>query len=203
MPLFLKSKVCFIHIPRSGGSFIESLFAQNNDAGIFLSPYQMMNGTSPQHQNFDMLNFLNIIPKGFKVFTVIRDDVDRFLSEYNWLLKRNVIDCKNTFSAFLDDFLNVENSAKYDNHNMPNSWFLKTSGYTSIDIITIPHSFLYQYKNNTPAKVASYLNRELGLRLVANEEIDRNDSISDSKMIMSQVSKEDIDRILKYCKENG
>jgi hypothetical protein len=86
---------------------------------------------------------------------------------------------------------------------MPNSWFLKTSGYTSIDIITIPHTFLYQYKNNTPAKVASYLNRELGLRLVANEEIDRNDSISDSKMIMSQVSKEDIDRILKYCKENG
>jgi hypothetical protein len=203
MPLFLKSKVCFIHIPRSGGSFIESLFAQNNDAGIFLSPYQMMNGTSPQHQNFDMLNFLNIIPKGFKVFTVIRDDVDRFLSEYNWLLKRNVIDSKTTFSAFLDDFLNTENAAKYDNHNMPNSWFLKTSGYTSIDIITIPHSFLYQYKNNTPAKVASYLNRELRLRLVANEEIDRNDSISDSKISMSQVSKEDMDRILKYCKENG
>ena len=201
MPLFLKSNLCFIHIPRSGGSYIESLFEENGDKGILLSPHQLINGTSPQHQCLDNLTWLNMIPENFVIFTVIRPDVDRFISEYNWLLKRKVLTTETSFSQFLDDFLNVENCEKYDNHNMPNSWFLKDTSSHWNCIMKIPYEELYNNQDGGVEKIIALLNKELCIDFeVPKEEVYKNDSKSKVRLDPSQVSEDDRKRIIEYCK---
>jgi|WetSurMetagenome_2_1015567.scaffolds.fasta_scaffold307182_2 hypothetical protein len=218
MPLFLKSKLCFIHIPRSGGSYIENLFHYNNDPGIFLSPYQYLNGCSPQHQQYELLKILNIIPDDFQTFAIIRDHIDRFVSEFNWLKLRygglseeqkrqldnksvgesvdmfKVLHPETTFNAFLDNFLNLGNNCRYDNHNMPNEWFLKGNNTTN-PIRLINFSDLYKNDGKT---IVDRLNEILNTSLQPIPNLDTNSSDHKDKFVSEQILDQDKERISEY-----
>ncbi len=207
MPLFLKSGLYFIHIPRSGGSYIENLFHANGDTGAFLSPYQFFNGCSPQHQPLIVLNTLHMIPEGFKIFTVIRDDAKRFFSEFNWMKKRCLLPVETSFSQFLTEgvldkdgkahpFLDINERKYYDNHNMPNEWFTSKAKYP--EIISMDFDGLYSGGNS---HVAFHLNQILSTSLIAYDTIDKNDSLYEGKSPDETISEQDRLLILEHIEK--
>jgi len=125
MPIF-NNEYTFIHIPKSGGTSVEFFMGE---CGKRMSLYSdngsvFINGHTPQHCTFRELNDLGVLTD--KIFTVLRPDVERTISEYFWLRERKaeVIRFFSNFDEFLDLFLNKENSHLFDNHNLPNSDFL-------------------------------------------------------------------------------
>ncbi len=128
MPIF-NNKFTFIHIPKSGGTSIESFFQSNEYSVSFLRKKGslLINGHSPQHCTFRELKELGVITED--VFTIVRNEVDRTVSEYFWC-KKNRSDINhlfNTFDEFLELFLNKKNYELFDYHNLSNKEFLINS----------------------------------------------------------------------------
>jgi hypothetical protein len=123
MPLFLKSKLVFIHIPRTGGNYIEHLMEANGDPPVFfsvkeyLSVWGIQDGNryvSPQHQKYLHLKKLGLIPEDFTIFTIFRNDEERYASSMKWY---------NNQGHKIDE--TMFNTLHYDNHNKPCSYFLE------------------------------------------------------------------------------
>jgi hypothetical protein len=121
MPLFLKSKLVFIHIPRTGGTYIENLMAANGDPPVFYSGIERVNGISPQHQTYLDLKRMQLIPENFTIFTILRDDEERYQSTIKWLKKYRNED------VYRHEMEDRSDAARYrfDNHNMPSEYFFE------------------------------------------------------------------------------
>lgn len=126
MPIF-NNEVTFIHIPKSGGFSIEKtmlrlghsidFYSKDNYAKVKYVTGQY--GIHPaQHSTFLELQNFNMIRD--KTFTVIRNEVDRTVSEYFWGKHHMKI----SFDKFLDKFLRKDSISKFDNHNLPNRVFI-------------------------------------------------------------------------------
>lgn len=125
MPIF-NNELTFIHIPKSGGTTIER-FLQNNGykMSLFTSTGSIfINGHTPQHCTYRELNELSLITD--KVFTIVRNEVDRTISEYKYVknMRPDISSKFKSFDQFLDLFLNKENSLMFDFHNLSNKEFL-------------------------------------------------------------------------------
>jgi hypothetical protein len=125
MPIF-NNEITFIHIPKCGGTSIEKFLQQNGyKMKLFTSTGSIfINGHTPQHCTFKELEELNLLTD--KVFTIIRPEIDRVVSEY-FYIKNNRPDLKilfNSFDEFLDLFLDEKNYILFDYHNVPNKEFL-------------------------------------------------------------------------------
>ena len=125
MPIF-NNEITFIHIPKCGGTSIEKFLQQNGyKMKLFTSTGSIfINGHTPQHCTFKELEELNLLTD--KVFTIIRPEIDRVVSEYFYILNKRP-DLKklfNNFDEFLDIFLNKKNYLLFDYHNAPNKDFL-------------------------------------------------------------------------------
>lgn len=194
MPYFINNNVFFIHIPRSGGSYIENIIKCQNERIIFLSPYQYFNGTSPQHQPYEILCKLNIISNDMRIFTIIRPNIERFVSEFNWLIKIKRVEIKCTFDSFLDSFLDDSDEARYryDNHNMPNEWFLNNNNHR-VKIFEFQEIFNLEYDKS---ELKQYLN-------IADipKDIFKNDSINDNNFAAINCSDEQLARIDDYVQK--
>lgn len=125
MPIF-NNEITFIHIPKSGGTSVERFMEKKGfKMSLFTSTGSVyINGHSPQHCTFRELTELNLLTD--KIFTIIRDEKERVLSEYFYILSyrpdlRKII---NSFDDFLDLFLDKENALLFDNHNLSNHEFL-------------------------------------------------------------------------------
>lgn len=117
MPLFLKNKIVFIHIPKTGGSSFTQVLRQNGDNPVF--HHGFLNGHSAQHTTFRELKELNLIPEGFKIVSIIRHPYERFVSEYNY--RKEYV----PLQQFADRlFFHTED---WDNHNLGSSRFLDES----------------------------------------------------------------------------
>jgi hypothetical protein len=126
MPLF-NQKYTFIHIPKSGGSSVEKWLKMN---GMIMTHYCsekkiLVNGHSPQHCTFLELEELNLLTEN--IFTIVRPEIDRVISEFFFLQKFQPSLGKKffDFDSFLDSFLDKKNSLLFDNHNLSNFDFLK------------------------------------------------------------------------------
>lgn len=86
MPVFQKGadQYLFIHIPKTGGTSIEAYIEQ-------VTPLALKNSTrpngfpvTPQHYHAEIL--LNLFPENHfrSSFTVVRNPLDRMISEYHW-----------------------------------------------------------------------------------------------------------------------
>jgi hypothetical protein len=125
MPIF-NNDVTFLHIPKSGGSSVEAFLQSlgwkmslHNTTGSI-----SINGHSPQHCTLRELEDLNLVTK--RVFTIVRSEVDRCISEY-FYISRYRHDLKklfNGFDQFLDLFLDKRNTLLFDHHNLPVREFL-------------------------------------------------------------------------------
>jgi hypothetical protein len=125
MPIF-DNEFTFIHIPKCGGTSIESFLTTNGcKMALFTSTgHVSINGHTPQHCTYQELEVLNILTD--KIFTIVRPEIDRVVSEYFYILEKRH-DLKalfNNFDEFLDLFLNKNNYLLFDYHNVSNKDFL-------------------------------------------------------------------------------
>ncbi len=88
----LKNKIIFIHIPKTGGQSIEDYFLRINDlsnkdkASLFLfkNSRESNMSRSNDHLTLEMYEkyyFGGEIPEDFKIFSVVRNPYNRFVSE--------------------------------------------------------------------------------------------------------------------------
>ena len=127
MPFFDKDKLLYIHIPKCGWTSIEDfLISCGNEMSLFTGHSNFLNGHSAQHSTFNELNDFGYVTDDIKIFTVIRNPIDRTISEFFFIKKFIHKEKHNydTFDDFLTQFLNKENSKKFDNHNLPSYEFL-------------------------------------------------------------------------------
>jgi hypothetical protein len=125
MPIF-NNEITFIHIPKCGGTSIEKFLQYNGyKMKLFTSTGSIfINGHTPQHCTYRELEELNLITD--KVFTIIRPEIDRVVSEY-FYIKNNRPDLNkifNSFDGFLNIFLDKNNYLLFDYHNVSNRDFL-------------------------------------------------------------------------------
>lgn len=127
MPLFLKNKICFIHIPKCGGTtFVKEMEEQLNDSPLFYNTQFFRpshpNEHSPQHSTYEELKRMNMVPEDFEIIAVVRDPYERFLSEYRWRIRKALIG-KQTDQDEFAKMLFLSNNF-WDNHNKSQRSFL-------------------------------------------------------------------------------
>lgn len=125
MPLFLKNRLLFIHIPKCGGDSITFHMRNNGDEPfLFVADGAVMvNGHTPQHMTWkELLRCGWKSPSDFRIAATVRHPVDRVISEYHYtrIYRPDLVDLDKSPKAFLDEFLRAqpEVRARYDNHNL-------------------------------------------------------------------------------------
>jgi len=126
MPLFVKNKIVFIHIPKTAGSSIEQIYRDLEDDILFFSSTDFINGHSPQHSTYLELKKWNMIPSDFRIISVIRNPYERFISEFNYQKGHLGRDYLN-LELFTKSFFNPDNRYDWDNHQLSCSEFLRSS----------------------------------------------------------------------------
>lgn len=134
MPIFRKDgkNVLFIHIPKTGGSTIETVFKNSGfqiqylDGKVGRHTVNHLRKCTPQHMHADMLENMFWMQNFDMAFMIVRDPVSRFKSEYIWRNRKNFTgtDSK-AVSKWADRSFSEYESNKfiYDNHFRPQTEF--------------------------------------------------------------------------------
>lgn len=136
MPVFSKDgkNVLFIHIPKTGGSSIDTVFRMSGyemhfvDGDVGEGTINHLRRCTPQHMHAAMLRQTFKLHRFDVIFMIVRDPVARFRSEYLWRNRKKKhipTDAESvqtwadeSFAKFADD------SYTYDNHLRPQVDFL-------------------------------------------------------------------------------
>lgn len=125
MPLFLRHRLLFIHIPKCGGDTVNfALRARGDPPFLFVADGSVMvNGHTPQHMRWrEYLDAGWSTGGGFRVAALVRHPVDRVMSEYRYihLTRHDLRKYAPTPGVFLDYFLSRDPRARqaFDNHNV-------------------------------------------------------------------------------------
>ena len=136
MPVYRKDgrSVLFVHVPKTGGTSVEHLFRANGwqqsffDAKYGPGTRNALMWCGPQHLHGEPLQQLFRVERFDLVFTVVRDPVARFRSEYVWRhRKKDEVDLGGR--AVQQWFERVQkryakNPYLFDNHVRPQHEFL-------------------------------------------------------------------------------
>lgn len=136
MPVYRREgrAVLFIHIPKTGGTSVEQLFKASGwepaylDTKVGAGSVNRLRWCSPQHMHGTLLQSLLRLDRFDLVFTVVRDPVARFRSEYVWRTRKR--EDVSTRAEAVDEWLRKslaayrENPYVYDNHLRPQHEFL-------------------------------------------------------------------------------
>ena len=93
MPIYFcprqKIRILFVHVPKCGGGSIEKFFRDNGFVeDLFLIDSRLAHYCcSPQHWHRDLLLKVVKMSSIDYIFTIVRDPVDRLVSEYKWRIK--------------------------------------------------------------------------------------------------------------------
>jgi hypothetical protein len=139
MPYFKNDNVniLFIHIPKTGGSSVESYFSSkfniplNNDSLFdFIDNQKKINeniiiNSSLQHITYNQMiqynKVFNIDFNNIKIMTIVRNPYQRIISDLFWSKKININTSKKEVFNIIEEYLP---SDKYDNHNIPQHIFI-------------------------------------------------------------------------------
>ncbi len=131
MPICIFSQIVFIHIPKCGGSSVEQfLLSKGEKLALYNSnPWKksvFVNGHTLQHCTYRELESRDLIKKNFQIFTIIRNPIDRTISEYFYIqaYRPDLLKYFKTFDEFLNVFLSKYNTTLFDNHNISSFDFL-------------------------------------------------------------------------------
>lgn len=141
MQYYNEKKILFIHIPKTGGTVIETRIKKNTNQSLFSDrgnqilpkPY---NRVSLQHQIYTTIyqhrDILGINFDNIKIFTVVRNPYDRIISDLFWyrLIKKNFTP-EQVFNVIKNKYLN---RTDLDNHNIPQFKFITNEKYKNIKI---------------------------------------------------------------------
>jgi len=136
MPLFTRDgmSILFIHVPKTGGTSIEQMFVNEGFEVSYLTTqsgrYRELwyRKCSAQHMHAPLLEATFRLDRISTIFTVVREPIARFRSEYLYRMRKKAeihIDtetvgewCRETLRAYYED------SYIYDNHIRPQADFL-------------------------------------------------------------------------------
>lgn len=125
MPLFLKHRLLFIHIPKCGGDTVTHALARAGDPPfLFVADGSVMvNGHTPQHMVLSEFRRAGwSAANGFRVASLIRHPLDRVMSAFRYihLARPDLLPLAPDPSRFLDHFLSHDDAAhrRFDNHNL-------------------------------------------------------------------------------------
>ena len=131
MPIFFDQgkSLLYIHIPKTGGSSVETILTQNGYKSSFrfrgFHPRDLtFIKCSPQHFHAELISKLFYVDQFDKVFTIIRDPFERIKSEYYWQRHLNIAEKRPT-EWLRSIFHNYEtNPYIFDNHIRPQVDFI-------------------------------------------------------------------------------
>jgi hypothetical protein len=171
MPIFTQKKkklfltkyysFLFIHIPRTSGSSVEDYFKKMGysikllDRDYNTNKNKSFLKISPQHLYLnDVLSFSS--SNNFtKIFTIVRNPIDRFISAYNFAKNCSLMDSSYTISSFIDHILDntININFDFDRHFASQSDFIKNDLGINIDIFKFEelHEF-YKYLHSFNSK---------------------------------------------------
>jgi chondroitin 4-sulfotransferase 11 len=108
VPIDLERRFVFVHVPKTGGTSVESLFGLTRTTNFF-SPRPIL-GLSPGDrtpQHFTWRELRPNLPEGFPAvafkFAFVRNPWDRFLSEFLWRCRALARGRRHAYSAYLQD----------------------------------------------------------------------------------------------------
>jgi hypothetical protein len=174
MPIFKKSNILFIHIPKTAGSSIEKhlydLEEENDRYSLNTlyseNPSEFFNNMhSPQHCTFIEIKTIfdeNTINNFHLIFTIVRNPFDRMVSEFHFYSNyvqnipieyENIVDFQSEFEIFCQRILNGE--IIDDNHQLPQYLYL-INEFDKID----PRITILRYES-IHQDVKNYLNLSL------------------------------------------
>jgi hypothetical protein len=194
MPLFLRNRLLYIHIPKCGGDTVSHFLREHDDPPfLFISDGSVMvNRHTPQHLTWKELLKLGWSPSNdFKVATLVRHPVDRVISEFRYIhtSRPDLVGVAATPSSFLDAFLSSDSTSNtlFDNHNLSILEFLEDETGRVDPMIDIH-----------PVQEMDQLMASLGLPAVppaAFKNVTQRSDWLDSKFLFLP---EDIDRIVTF-----
>lgn len=177
MPLFLKNKICLIHIPKCGGTSVTSTFELHlDDPPVFIDrnfkPDKNFLNHSPQHSSYSELKRLNLLPQDFKIISFVRHPYERFLSEYCWRIEIAQLNENVSQDEFAENFF--FGLKFWDQHNYTQKHYLD-SGFEHIKIYTIDQIQKYFVENFSvqPLKRNATKSKELRISQIAKNIVDK------------------------------
>jgi hypothetical protein len=128
MPIFIKDNtaVLYIHVPKTGGTYIQNIFIENGFEVYFIDISDITAGVnsyrtcSPQHYHASMLLQTLRLERFNYIFMTVRNPISRLKSEFLWNV-RNSFDpnvwARHMFHVYKNDAFVI------DNHMRPQSEF--------------------------------------------------------------------------------
>lgn len=128
MPIFNNEagrKLLFIHIPKTGGTSIESWLSSQLEIGFYSTIIPSFMKCSPQHLMVDDYEYFFNEPFS-DIFSIVRDPYDRLESEYFFKTRSLQKELKPKFNPWLRLHLKktIANPYHFDNHFRPQTEFL-------------------------------------------------------------------------------
>jgi len=136
LPIFTKAdeRILFIHIPKAAGTTIEKLFVERGYAmdyrrgGVYgpLNEFDRQNGCSPQHLHAALLEKHLGGERFDRIFCIVRNPIDRFISEYRFRRQAGHKLAGGDINAFWESARRAydRNPMYLDNHLRPQVDFL-------------------------------------------------------------------------------
>lgn len=125
MPLFVRNRFLFIHIPKCGGDTISHFLRLHDDPPFLFIPdgSVLVSGHTPQHLTWKEYLKLGWSPyNGFRVAALVRHPIDRVISEFRYIHRHrlDLVKIAATRSSFLDAFLTKDPASlrMFDHHNL-------------------------------------------------------------------------------------
>jgi hypothetical protein len=136
VPVFRKDgkNILFIHIPKTGGSSIDTVFRASGyemhfvDGEVGHGTINQLRRCTPQHMHGAMLRQTFKLRRFDVIFMIVRDPIARFRSEYLWRNRKKkhiVVDAVSVEKWATESFTKfASDSYAYDNHLRPQADFL-------------------------------------------------------------------------------
>jgi hypothetical protein len=154
MPYYPKINTLFIHVPKTGGTTMESCLKRLSPQGLFGSPNNMLlkdppyNKISLQHQTYltiyENRKLLRIpFDASMQIITIVRNPYNRLISD---LIANRLMDPRDNQARVLEVIKQYVAAPpeKYDNHSTPQWHFL-----TDANDQLIPGLILFRTENLT------------------------------------------------------
>lgn len=145
MPYYKEGNILFIHIPKTGGSSLETYFKNIYTQTIFgfdtknILP-ENINNISLQHLTYNTIyKYRDILDVSFNeklnIITIVRNPYDRIISDLFWLKILKIGDSQEIVHKHIQTYLGDTDA--YDNHRKPQYIFITDANENIIQGIKI------------------------------------------------------------------